>query len=528
MSTLNNAEYQPIPEYYADKTLLITGGSGFLGKVLLEKILRSCPDVACVYLLIRAKRGVSVENRLKGMLNSRLFDTLRRTRPDFAQQVVALPAELQQPDFGLGPDDVALLQRRVQLVFHVAATVRFDESLKLAVEVNVAACQRLLQLARGISQLEALVHVSTAYANCDRGHIEELVYTPALLPQKLLDAAEWMDDDVMEQLTPRLLGQLPNTYTYTKKAAEFLMAEACAPRGTDPGLPLVIVRPSIIGGTWQEPVPGWVDNFAGPAGLLAAAGVGLLRSMRGDREATADLIPADLVANAMLAVAWRRGSRPAEARLRVYNCVSGNTNRISWGEFQRLIKEYMTKNPLDHVYRLPDPRLTKSPLWHAVKQIFDQQLPCLFIDFWMYATGRKAQFCRNSNQLSRNMRSLDFFTNSQWEFAGANMTQLQALLAPADRREFNLDLRRLNWRQYVESYCLGLKNFVLKEDVSDLTPARSRIRELRRLTFLFKLALGVLAWRLAVKRVKVAQTLWYVMLNLASSLFQRVPRFARS
>lgn len=54
-----------IPQFFAKKNILITGGSGFLGKALTEKLLRSCPDVGNIYLLIRAKKGNSASNRLK-------------------------------------------------------------------------------------------------------------------------------------------------------------------------------------------------------------------------------------------------------------------------------------------------------------------------------------------------------------------------------------------------------------------------------------------------------------------------------
>ncbi len=48
---------------YANKTLLVTGATGYVGKVLVEKLLHSCADVRRVYVLIRAKRGKSVEQR---------------------------------------------------------------------------------------------------------------------------------------------------------------------------------------------------------------------------------------------------------------------------------------------------------------------------------------------------------------------------------------------------------------------------------------------------------------------------------
>ncbi|KAK3848788.1 hypothetical protein Pcinc_044438 [Petrolisthes cinctipes] len=57
-----------ITEFYRNKTIFITGGTGFMGKVLVEKLLRSCP-VRRIYLLMRPKRGVDVEQRLDDMFN---------------------------------------------------------------------------------------------------------------------------------------------------------------------------------------------------------------------------------------------------------------------------------------------------------------------------------------------------------------------------------------------------------------------------------------------------------------------------
>lgn len=58
-----------IQEWYVGKTIFITGGTGFMGKVLVEKILRSLPDVKKVILLIRPKRGVDPMQRLENIKN---------------------------------------------------------------------------------------------------------------------------------------------------------------------------------------------------------------------------------------------------------------------------------------------------------------------------------------------------------------------------------------------------------------------------------------------------------------------------
>lgn len=54
-----------IPEYYEGKNVLLTGATGFMGKVLLEKLLRSCPKVKAVYALVRHKAGQTPEERIE-------------------------------------------------------------------------------------------------------------------------------------------------------------------------------------------------------------------------------------------------------------------------------------------------------------------------------------------------------------------------------------------------------------------------------------------------------------------------------
>ena len=54
-----------IKEFYKDKTILISGCTGYLGKIVLEKIIRTIQDYKAVYVLIRPKIGVTVEKRFK-------------------------------------------------------------------------------------------------------------------------------------------------------------------------------------------------------------------------------------------------------------------------------------------------------------------------------------------------------------------------------------------------------------------------------------------------------------------------------
>ena len=58
-----------------------------------------------------------------------------------------------------------------------------------------------------------------------------------------------MDTETIGALTAKLIGSRPNTYTYTKAMAEALLIEEAH------DLPVAIVRPSIVGASWEEPVP---------------------------------------------------------------------------------------------------------------------------------------------------------------------------------------------------------------------------------------------------------------------------------
>ena len=67
-----------VVEFYKDKTVLLTGCTGFLGKIILEKFLRSCPDVKKIFVMVRPKRNVNPMDRIKKeILESECFNEVR-------------------------------------------------------------------------------------------------------------------------------------------------------------------------------------------------------------------------------------------------------------------------------------------------------------------------------------------------------------------------------------------------------------------------------------------------------------------
>jgi alcohol-forming fatty acyl-CoA reductase len=158
-----------LAEAYRGKSVLLTGGTGFLGTALVEKILRSLPELGRLYLLIRASREKSAASRFeKDVLDSAAFRGLREERGDafrdyVASKVCVLEGDVHAPSLGLGQEDLAELSREVDVVIHSAASVVFDAPLDAAVESNVHGTLGLLRLARGWEKRPLFLHVSTAY-----------------------------------------------------------------------------------------------------------------------------------------------------------------------------------------------------------------------------------------------------------------------------------------------------------------------------------------------------------------------------
>jgi fatty acyl-CoA reductase len=58
-----------------------------------------------------------------------------------------------------------------------------------------------------------------------------------------------MDDQVFDAITAKVISDRPNTYTFTKALAEYVISQESK------DLPLAIIRPSIVGSSWREPMP---------------------------------------------------------------------------------------------------------------------------------------------------------------------------------------------------------------------------------------------------------------------------------
>lgn len=296
--TFNGPPPPTIPEFFTGRDVFITGSTGFMGKILVEKLLFSCPDIARIFLLIRQKKNASAQDRVKELIELPVFDRLRASNPQVLDKMIAVAGDVTQLGLGLTAADRTSM-RNVSVVFHSAASVRFDDPLHEAVLMNTRGTRELLRFAESLPLLKVVVHVSTTYCNPHVRTIYEKVYPPNADWRATVRLAE-TSPEVLDQMTLKYTNFEPNTYTFTKGLAEQVVNEYSAT------LPVVIFRPSIVICAMEEPIAGWVDNFNGPVGLLIACGLGIMRTSYGDPDVVSDFTPVDTSIKAMIVAAWHR------------------------------------------------------------------------------------------------------------------------------------------------------------------------------------------------------------------------------
>lgn len=95
------------------------------------------------------------------LFSLQLFDRLRKEQPLELNKIVPIQGDVTEPELGISPSDQNLLIRTVSVVFHSAATVKFDEALKLSVTINMLGTKRLLELCHRMLGLEVCssVHI---------------------------------------------------------------------------------------------------------------------------------------------------------------------------------------------------------------------------------------------------------------------------------------------------------------------------------------------------------------------------------
>ena len=501
-----------LAEAYRGKTILLTGGTGFLGTALVEKILRNLPELGRLFLLIRASRERNAASRFeKDVLGSAAFNRLREERGEgfedyVAEKVRVLEGDVHAPSLGLEEADLLKLSREVDVVIHAAASVVFDAPLDAAVDSNVRGTLGLLELARGWEKNPLFLHVSTAYVAGTREGLareeppgnetpngtlldprEEVSNLEAVVLE--VDAASrvrsllrrfetearrelgmvgeeeevaervdqlrraWMRERLVERGTERArsLGW-HDVYTFTKSLAERMVL---LERGETP---LVILRPAIIESSHEEPYPGWIQGSRMADPIIMAFAKGLIREFPGDPESLVDIVPVDHVVNATLAAATRRPESPE-----VFQVASGDRNPLRYRELYEHVREYFLENPLRDSGGRPIPISEWNfPGRRAVERRLKAELTGLRVagkvvsrlpEGHMVADlrGRLARAEKRARMSLYYSRIYGPYSTIASTFSTARTMELFEALPPEDQREFPFDIARLNWRDWLQS-----------------------------------------------------------------------------
>ncbi|XP_055839875.1 putative fatty acyl-CoA reductase CG5065 [Episyrphus balteatus] len=513
---IDESNYIPVPQFYSGRSVFITGGTGFMGKVLVEKLLRSCPDIKNIYLLIRPKRGQEVSARLHELLNAPLFESLRRDTPKELSKVIPVSGDITSEKLGISESDQNLLCKNVSVVFHSAATVKFDEKLKLSVTINMLGTKRLVELCHRMKSLDALIHVSTAYCNCDRTDVSEIIYDPPYNPDDIISLINWLPEDMLDKLTPSLIGKRPNTYTFTKALAEHMLLQEAG------NLPVAIVRPSIVIASLNEPFAGWVDNWNGPTGLVSAVAKGLFRTIMCEKDFVADMVPVDIVINLMITAAWRTATAKPNG-MTIYNCCTGQRHPITWGKFVNHAIAQVRKHPLEGCLWYPTGVLRMSRPLNTMHGFLVHYIPAYVLDILARLTGKKPVMVSVQNKIAKAVDCLEYFATNQWRFRDDNVQTLLQSLSQKDRDNFIFDATTINWENYVERYVLGFREFLFKQRPESLPSSRKNMLRLYYLHQLSKMLVIIFTWRFLMARSKKLNELWTAFLQTILRMTRLLP-----
>ena len=457
-----------IEAFYAKSVILLTGATGFLGKALLEKLLRSCPRLAAIFILIRSKRGQTVEQRYETLLKNSVFDRIRTEFPDAFNKIYLVKGDVSLPNLGLSPEDRNTLIQKVNIVFHGAATVRFDEPLKVAVNLNTKGTNRVIELCRYMKNLVSIIHVSTAYSNANRHEIKETIYTTKLKPSTVIDMCDSLNDETLKVLEKKILENHPNTYTFTKNLTEQLIMTKAK------DLPIAIVRPSIIGAAQEEPFPGWVDNFTGITGMMTAVGIGTARTVICDSNLNLNVVPIDYVVDTVICASWHSTTQHNDTT-KIYNCTT-SVDTFRWGPAKDLINKYAVMWPSKDVLWYPGTTFRTNKFVHKVMSSLLHILPAFVGDFILMLLGKKPMLLKIAKRLDRAIYAYSFFSTQEWKFDRSNMDDLSKKVKTLDdSSRFNTDMHSIDWDTYTCNYMLGIRKYILNETMETIGKARTRL-----------------------------------------------------
>jgi HAD superfamily hydrolase (TIGR01490 family) len=566
-----------IIERLSGKKILVTGVTGFLGQAVFERLLLDFPD-ARIVLLVRPQLGSTGRQRVESLMPRPIFAPLReREGNDGIARMLEERVEVVEGD--LSHEDLEL-PGGIDVAVHCAATVSFDPPIDEAFETNVLGAVRFYEALLAAGNRPHIVHVSTAYvAGMKKGVIPEATLDhrvdwrteadlalqarrdveaasrrPELLdrfldkakkehgragPQTVADNAEerrrdWVTKRLMNygRSRAKTLGW-PDVYTFTKAMGERAVEELAA----EHGVPLSIVRPSIIESSYDHPYAGWIEGFKMADPIILAYGRGAIPEFPGIPEGIIDIIPADHVVNAMLAAA-ARAPEPDEPAY--YHVSSGARNPLRFYELYEYVRAYFQQHPLPERSRGE----IKVPEWNfpgAMRVERLLQTAEKLVDFADKVVTHLPKSKRMRDlvvHVDRDRGKIEFvrrysdlygaYTEAEVIYTDDRALELFRSLPETDRLRFPFDAATIDWRYYLQDVHCPAVTAGLRALSSARIRPRVRIREREQLILaLFDMEGTILPSNVVESYVwaRMADLPWDRWPGELASVFSRVPAY---
>ncbi|XP_075988834.1 fatty acyl-CoA reductase wat-like [Anticarsia gemmatalis] len=451
-----------VQQFYRDATVFVTGGSGFVGKQLIEKLFRAT-NISKVFLLIRQKKGKPIKLRISEMLEDPVYDILRVEQPGFVDKIVPVEGDVAELRLGMNDEDWKMVSEQTDIIFHVAATTKFTESLRAATFINVRGTRETLLLAKECCNLISFVYVSTAYshAKVSKPDVLEEFYPSPIDPEALIRMAETVEEETLNDITSKFIKGWPNTYSFGKAVAEELV------RNVGEDLPVCVVRPAAVICAYREPHPGWLDQSStyGASGLILGLSSGVMHVIYANDETKIGLIPVDYVNNAIITAGYetarRRGRGARDTK--IYTVVSSTRTDSVWGNVRKFFDQKLLpcQSPSAVWYNFWLNTSNATMYWLLTWLI--HLIPAYIVDNICAVFGKERRLVRVYKQIDKRSRALSYFSLNSWNFQDKNLENLYNSLSPEDKEIFNFDIDNMDWKEYLLTWSIGVRKYIVKD-----------------------------------------------------------------
>lgn len=182
-------DFLSVTEEWTGRRVLVTGTTGFLGKVLISMILRFHPDIEQLYLLIRSRRDATSQERFEELIAhaealAPIQEALGAGYDAFIEEkITVLDGDLCQPLLGLERERATEISADLDLFINSAGLTNFNPNLRNALEINTLSTVNIINFIRLGDAHAKLLHVSTSYvAGTQSGRIPEVAPGPRTYP----------------------------------------------------------------------------------------------------------------------------------------------------------------------------------------------------------------------------------------------------------------------------------------------------------------------------------------------------------